>query len=31
MIRSLGYRTDLFFRGFEGEILEENDLKVLPT
>lgn len=31
MIRSLGYRTDLFFRGFEGEILEREAYTVIRT
>ena len=31
MIRSLGYQTDLFFRGFEGEILERDEYTVIRT
>jgi GNAT superfamily N-acetyltransferase len=31
MIRSLGYQTDLFFRGFEGEILEREHYTVIRT
>ncbi len=31
MIQSLGYKTDLFFRGFEGEILERDDYTVIRT
>ncbi len=31
MIRSLGYKTDLFFRGFEGEILERKNYTVIRT
>ncbi len=31
MIRSLGYKTDLFFRGFEGEILERDEYTVIRT
>jgi ribosomal protein S18 acetylase RimI-like enzyme len=31
MVRSLGYKTDLFFRGFEGEILERDYYTVIRT
>ena len=31
MIRSLGYKTDLFFRGFEEQILEREDYTVIRT
>ncbi len=31
MIQSLGYKTDLFFRGFEGEIQTRKDYTVIRT
>ncbi len=31
MIHSLGYKTDLFFRGFEGEVLEREQYTVIRT
>jgi ribosomal protein S18 acetylase RimI-like enzyme len=30
-MKSLGYRTDLFFRAFEGEVLERTDYTVVRT